>query len=84
MDKIRVMRANVILDISPDEKDIFMQQGYSVVDEDSNIIEEAMSKDVGTLQIQVRELKAKVAELEAQLAEKSKPATRKTAEKKAE
>ena len=80
---ITVKRANVILDISPDEKEFYMSKGYSVISEDGKVVEEAMSNDVKVLQLQNITLKQKVAELEneiAKLKSAAKPG-RKTAEK---
>lgn len=68
MDKLTVQRANVVLDISPDEKDFYMSQGFSVIDEKGNIVEEAMSNDVGTLQMQVADLRQKLAKAEETIA----------------
>lgn len=86
MDKIQVIRANVILDVSPEDKEYYMGQGFSVLDEAGNVVEEAMSNDVGTLQVQVTELRKEVADLKAKLAEKAKTATtaKKATEKKAD
>ena len=50
-DKITVCRANVVFDIS-----YYMSQGFSVLDANGNVVEKAMSNDVGELQIQVQEL----------------------------
>ena len=55
-------RANVILCISPDDKQYYVSKGFSVLDDKGNVIERAMSNDVGELQIQVQQLQK---ELEA-------------------
>lgn len=62
VDKITVRRANVVFDISPEDKNYYMSQGFSVLDADGNVAEQAMSSDVGELQIQVQNLQK---ELEA-------------------
>jgi chaperonin cofactor prefoldin len=72
MEKITVQRANVVLDISPEDKKFYMSQGYSVIDEKGKVIEEAMSNDVATLQNQVAHLKEKLAKAEETIAELSK------------
>ena len=72
MEKITVQRANVVLDISPEDKKFYMSQGYSVIDEKGKVIEEAMSSDVATLQNQVAHLKEKLAKAEETIAELSK------------
>lgn len=56
VEKITVCRANVVFDISPEDKNYYMSQGFSVLDANGNVIERAMSNDVGELQIQVQEL----------------------------
>ena len=54
---IRVQRANVILDIRPDEKEMYMEKGFSVIDATTgDILEEAMPTDVNVLQLKVKEL----------------------------
>ena len=67
MDRIKMQRANVIVRVSPDEKNYYMSQGYSVVDETGKVVEEAMSNDIGTLQVQVTQLREEIATLKAQL-----------------
>ena len=75
MDTIRVQRANVILDVPSDEKANYMAKGYSVIDVKSGkIIEEAVSNDVATLQVQLKNANemlaskdAKIKKLEAEI-----------------
>lgn len=68
MDTIRIRRANVILDISPEEKEQYMASGFSVVDKETGaVIEEAMSSDVKTLQIMVMDLRKENATLKAEI-----------------
>ena len=66
---IKVRRANVELDISPDEKQMYMERGYSVVDDNGNVIEEALSNDVNALRVQVNDLKAQLAAANKTIAE---------------
>lgn len=78
---IRVQRANVLLDISPEQKEYYMQKGYSVVDEKTGkVLEQAISNDLKTLQSQVisltQTLKEKDKEIEA-LKKKLKPTSSK-------
>lgn len=63
-----VQRANVILDISPEDKKYYMSQGYSVIDEKGRVVEAAMSNDVHTLQAQVADLKYKLEKAEETIA----------------
>lgn len=56
-----VKRANVLLEIEDEDKKYYMDQGYSVIDENGNIVEEALSSDVATLQKEVLALRAQLA-----------------------
>ena len=68
MDTIRVQRANVILDVPSDEKANYMAKGYSVIDVKSGkIIEEAVSNDVATLQVQLKNANEKLANKDAEI-----------------
>ena len=68
MDTIRVQRANVILDVPSDEKANYMAKGYSVIDAKSGkIIEEAVSNDVATLQVQLKNANEKLADKDAEI-----------------
>ena len=68
MDTIRVQRANVILDVLSDEKANYMAKGYSVIDVKSGkIIEEAVSNDVATLQVQLKNANEKLASKDAKI-----------------
>lgn len=84
MDKITIRRGNVVLDIKPEEKSFYMSQGYSVIDEKGKVVEEAMSQDVASLQLQVIQLKQEIADLKAKLTEKPKPAMKTKKAEKAE
>lgn len=77
MELIRVQRANVILDIRPEEKEQYKEKGYSVIDaETGEVVEEALSNDVNALRTEIKSLKA---ELAAAKAENAKLKARKTA-----
>jgi paraquat-inducible protein B len=63
---ITVRRANVILDISPDDKKKYLDMGYVVINANTGeILEESISNDVATLQANVVELKGKLAKAES-------------------
>lgn len=63
---ITVRRANVILDISPDDKKKYLDMGYVVINATTGeILEESISNDVATLQANVVELKGKLAKAES-------------------
>ena len=65
MSVITVKRANVVLDISPDEKQFYMEQGFSVIDAGGNVVEQALSSDVNELKILVTKLRAENEALKA-------------------
>lgn len=65
MDKITVQRANVILDISPEQKDYYLSQGYSVINANGLVIEETRALTVDALNRKVAELQQKLKEKEA-------------------
>lgn len=70
MSTIRVSRANVILDIRPDEKARYMEMGYSVIDTNTGkVLEEALSNDVNTLRAEVISLRKALAEKDKEIAE---------------
>lgn len=65
---IKVQRANVILSIRSDEKEEYMQKGYSVIDDTTGkIIEEAISNDVNFLQKQVKEYRETISAKDAEI-----------------
>lgn len=64
---ISVKRANVILDIDPELKAQYLSEGYSVLDENGNVVEKAMSTDVGELQVTVARLEKENEELKAEI-----------------
>ena len=49
-EKIRVERGNVVLHVFEEEKRHYLQMGYNVTDENGNILEESVPRDIGTLQ----------------------------------
>lgn len=67
MGTIRVERGNVILDIPVEDKAEYMKQGYSVIDaKTGEVVEEAISVDVATLQLQLLTVKGEVEALKAE------------------
>lgn len=67
MDRIIVKRANVVLEVLPEEKDYYMSLGYSVLDKSGKVIEESLPTDVNALQIMVAKLQKENAELKEKL-----------------
>ena len=68
-EKIRVERGNVVLHVFEEEKRHYLQMGYNVTDENGNILEESVPRDIGTLQRFYVDGKKKIAELEAKVKE---------------
>jgi len=62
MDKILVRRANVVIEVNPEDKQFYMDNGYSVVDEAGKVVESAMPIDTNALKVQVGELTKKLEE----------------------
>jgi chaperonin cofactor prefoldin len=77
---IRVQRANVVLDIRPEEKERYKEMGYSVIEVGTGkVLEEALSNDVNVLRAQVADLKKviedkdeEIKKLKATLSKKAK------------
>lgn len=67
MDTIKVQRANIELDINPEDREYYIKQGYSVVDDYGNVIEAAVPNDANTLKIMVAQLQKENEMLKAQL-----------------
>lgn len=72
MDKITVKRANVILDISPEQKDYYLSQGYSVIDENGEVVEETTAVSVEALNRKVKALQAELEKKDAEIAKLKK------------
>lgn len=71
--KIFVQRANVVLQISEQQVDYYLSQGYSIINENGEVIQASVPKDLGTLQKayvehlrEIEELKKQLDELSAQ------------------
>lgn len=81
-DKITVQRANVILQISPQQVDYYLNQGYNVINAKGEVVQASVPKDVGTLQKayvehlqEIEELKDKIKKLEEKRTTKKKAGT---------
>lgn len=86
---IKVKRGNVVLRIPDVDKQHYVDKGYSVLDSDGKVIEEAISKDVNTLQKalidskkEIEKLNHKIQELETENKDLKSKSTKKS--KKAE
>lgn len=70
---IRVRRANVILDIAPEEKKQYMANGFSVIEVGTGkVLEEALSHDYRTLHLQIMTLRQEIEALKAENANLAK------------
>ena len=67
IDTILVQRANVLLRVTPEEKDKYVAQGYNVIDESGKVIEKSVPTDVRALQRAFVEHEAEITELKAEL-----------------
>lgn len=82
MATIRVQRANVILDIRPDEKERYKEMGYSVIEVGTGkVLEEALSNDVNVLRTKVKELTALVEAKDKEIESLKSKAKRATTQK---
>lgn len=67
-DTIMVQRANVILDISPEQKDYYKSQGFAVISEDGSIVEESTSLSIDSLNRKVQQLQSIIDQKDAEIA----------------
>ena len=77
MSNIRVRRANVVLDIRPDEKARYMEMGYSVIDEKGKVLEAALPNDVNALKSEVEKLRKELAKKDIEIEELKSAASKK-------
>lgn len=82
-EQVIVQRANVVLQISPQQVDYYLNQGYNVIDEKGNVIQESIPRNLGELQkayidhiAEIESLKEEIRKLK----EPKKPARKKTEE----
>ena len=68
---VTVQRANVVLQISPQQIDYYLNQGYDVINDKGEIIQASVPRDLGTLRkayiehvAEIEELKEKIKKLE--------------------
>ena len=72
---VTVKKANVVLNIEDEEIDKYCEKGFSVLDQNGNVIKAGAPKDIGALQklvqdkdIEIAELKQEIERLKAQAA----------------
>lgn len=66
--KVKIERGNVVLRIDPRDVKHYLKLGYNVVDEQGNILQEAIPTDTGTLQRAFVDHKKRISELEETIA----------------
>ena len=81
-DKVTVQRANVVLQISPQQVDYYLNQGYNVINERGEVIQASVPRDLGTLQKAFVEDKNTIEALQAEIAELKKKLKRANSKKK--
>lgn len=81
-DKVTVQRANVVLQISPQQVDYYLNQGYNVINEKGEVIQASIPRDLGTLQKAFVEDKNTIEALQAEIAELKKKLKRANSKKK--
>lgn len=62
---ITIIRGNVVLDIPAEQKEYYMNLGYSVIDEKGNVVEAAIPTDLATLQRYYKDSEKKIEAMKA-------------------
>lgn len=81
-ERITVQRANVVLQISPQQVDYYLSQGYNVINEKGDVIQASIPKDLGTLQKAFVENGKTIETLQAEIADLKKKLKKATSKKK--
>lgn len=81
-EQVIVQRANVVLQISPQQVDYYLNQGYNVIDEKGNVIQESIPRNLGELQKAYIDHIAEIESLKEEIRKLKEP--KKTARKKTE
>lgn len=68
---VTVKRANVVLTVEADEVEKYFEKGYSVIDENGNVIKASAPTEVGALQKALQDKDVEIAKLKKEL-EKAK------------
>ncbi len=87
-EKVLIQRTNVILRVSKQQVDYYLNQGYNVIDEQGNVVKASIPRDLGTLQKayvehlkEIEDLKMQLKELSSQKPDNS-PVAKRTSRKK--
>lgn len=81
-EQVIVQRANVVLQISPQQVDYYLNQGYNVIDEKGNVIQKSIPRNLGELQKAYIDHVAEIESLKEEIRKLKEP--KKTAKKKTE
>ncbi len=81
-EKVTVQRANVVLQVSPQQVDYYMTQGYNVINEQGEVIKASVPRDLGTLQKAFVENQTEIESLKTEIADLKKKLKKVTSKKK--
>lgn len=81
-DKVLVQRANVVLSVSPQQLDYYKSQGFDVINEQGEVVQASVPRDLGTLQKAYVEDKNTIEGLQIEIADLKKKLKRATSKKK--
>lgn len=81
-ERVTVQRANVVLQVSPQQVDYYINQGYNVINEQGEVIQASVPRDLGTLQKAFVENANTIESLQAEIADLKKKLKKATSKKK--
>lgn len=81
-ERVTVQRANVVLQVSPQQVDYYIGQGYNVINEQGEVIQASVPRDLGTLQKAFVENANTIESLQAEIADLKKKLKKATSKKK--
>lgn len=81
-ERVTVQRANVVLQVSPQQVDYYIGQGYNVINEQGEVIQASVPRDLGTLQKAFVENANTIESLQAEVADLKKKLKKATSKKK--
>lgn len=64
---VQVERGNVVLRVPDDDVQRYIDNGYNLIDDNGNVLQSSVPKDLGTLQRAYEEQTARVKELESEI-----------------
>ena len=81
-ERVTIQRANVVLQVSPQQVDYYLSQGYNVINEQGEVIQASVPRDLGTLQKAFVENANIIESLHAEVADLKKKLKKATSKKK--